>query len=312
MYGTALSPMIRIAAFVRKVPQMPELSGYTVKTYRYLRLAMVTLLLLLAVAVLIERSNTDPGCFQTSISAYYYTPASAIFVGTLIAVGVCMIVLKGSTEWEDILLNVGGMLAPVVALVPTPHKGSCFSVAGAQPDIEANVANNIPAIFIAGVVGLVLVAGIGLWYRSRGEGEWKREHTIGLAASAVVLAGGFAWFLGARDNFIDKAHYGAAFPLFFCIIGVVLINARGYGVQQTGSTDPGRVFRNRYTAIAVLMVVLPLLLWALSKAVDSNHLVLWVEAVLLVLFAAFWVIQTKELWTEGVRPDPVDTPAAGA
>jgi hypothetical protein len=29
--------------------------------------------------------------------------------------------------------------------------------------------------------------------------------------------------------------------------------------------------------------------------------VLWVEATLLVLFAAFWVIQTFELWTEGVR-----------
>ncbi len=72
------------------------------------------------------------------------------------------------------------------------------------------------------------------------------------------------------------------------------------------------MFRNRYTTIAVLMVVLPLLLWALSKAVDSNHLVLWVEAVLLVLFAAFWVIQTKELWTEGVRSIPVETPAAGA
>ena len=84
-----------------------------------------------------------------------------------------MVVLKGSTEWEDILLNVGGMLAPVVALVPTPGKGRCFSVAGAQPDIQSNVANNIPAIFVAGVVGLVITFWIGA--ARRGSTSSKRS-----------------------------------------------------------------------------------------------------------------------------------------
>ena len=281
---------------------MPELNGYSVKTYRYLRLAMVTLLLLLAAAVLIEWFHTDPGCFQTSISAYYYTPAQAIFVGTLISVGVCMVVLKGSTEWEDILLNVGGMLAPVVALVPTPNKGRCFSVVGAQPDIPANVANNIPAIFVAGVVGLVITFLIG-----QRDGAHEPKHLIGMGVAAVVLVGGFVWFLAARDEFIAHAHYGAAFPLFGCIVGVVLINARGYGARS-GTTDMTRVFRNRYTLIAVLMVLLPAAMWMLSLTVEWDHLVLWVEATLLVLFAAFWVIQTRELWTEGVREAP-PTPA---
>ena len=275
---------------------MPELSGYTVKTYRYLRLAMVTMLLLLAAAVLIERFHTDPGCFQTSISAYYYTPAQAIFVGTLIAVGVCMVVLKGSTEWEDILLNLGGMLAPVVALVPTPVKGRCFSVAGAQPDIPSNVANNIPAIFAAGLVGL----GITVWLGRRGLARHPKN-AIGVAVAGAVLAGGFGWFLAGRDHFIANAHYGAAFPLFGCIVAVVLINARGYGAREAGTTDVSRVFRNRYTLIAALMVALPLSMWLVSLAIEWYHLVLWVEATLLVLFAAFWVIQTRELWTEGVR-----------
>jgi hypothetical protein len=275
---------------------MPELRGYTVKTYRYLRIAMVMLLLLLAVAVLIEHVHTDPRCFQTSISAYYYTPAQAIFVGTLIAVGVCMVVLKGSTEGEDILLNLAGMLAPVVALVPTPSKGRCFSVAGAQPDIAANVANNIPAIFLAGLAGLVITFVLG----SR-DGRHDPRHLAGMGVAAAVLLGGFAWFLLGRDSFIDHAHYGAAFPLFVCIIGVVLINARWYGVRTTGSAEMGQSLRNRYTVIAVLMVVLPLALWLVSKAVTWDHLVLWVEAVLLLLFAGFWLIQTRELWTEGVR-----------
>lgn len=274
---------------------MPEMSDYTVKTYRYLRLAMVTMLLLLAAAVLIEWLRTDPGCFQTSISAYYYTPAQAIFVGTLITVGVCMVVLKGSTEWEDILLNLGGMLAPVVALVPTPGKGRCFSVAGAQPDIPSNVANNIPAVFVAGVVGLAITFWIG-----QRDGKHEVQQLLGMAVAAIVLVGGFAWFLGARDHFIANAHYGAAMPLFACIVAVVLINARGYGARS-GNRDLSGAFRNRYTLIAALMVLLPLAMWLVSFAVEWDHLVLWVEATLLVLFAAFWVIQTRELWTEGVR-----------
>ena len=80
---------------------MPALPGYTIKTYRYLRLAMLTMLVMLAAGVLIERAHNAAGCFQPSISDYYYTPAQAVFVASLITIGVCMIALKGSTEWED-------------------------------------------------------------------------------------------------------------------------------------------------------------------------------------------------------------------
>jgi len=101
---------------------MPELPGYTIKTYRYLRLAMLNMLVMPATGVLVERAHNDAGCLQPSISDYYYTPARAVFVASLTTIGVCMIALKGSTEWEDILLNLGGMLAPVVAFVATPER----------------------------------------------------------------------------------------------------------------------------------------------------------------------------------------------
>ncbi|WP_130388544.1 hypothetical protein [Kribbella sp. VKM Ac-2569] len=76
--------------------------GYSIKTYRYLRMAMPAMIVLLAAALVIEWAKTDPHCLQTSISAYYYTPVRAIFVGSLITIGVCMVVLKGNTEPEDI------------------------------------------------------------------------------------------------------------------------------------------------------------------------------------------------------------------
>src|SRR5690349_9423078 len=82
-------------------------------------------------AVLTERLKAAPGCFQQSISAYQYTPVRGFFVGVTFALGICLICLRGSTEIEDALLNIAGMLAPVVALVPTEYSVSarhCTSV----------------------------------------------------------------------------------------------------------------------------------------------------------------------------------------
>lgn len=275
--------------------------GYTIKTYRYLRLAMVTMLALLAAGVVIERFSNPAGCFQPSISDYYYTPAQAVFVGALVTIGVCMIVLKGSTEWEDILLNLAGMLAPVVAFVPTPAGATCSSVPNVAPDIPANVENNIAALFVAGVVGVATVAVLAWMARANSTSNWRSAHTIGMLVALVVLLGGFGWFHWGRQSFIDNAHYAAALPLFIAIIAVAVINARESAREHTGAMAARDVAGNRYFLVATLLVVLPVLEWGVSKVVDTNHLVLWVEVTVLVLFAAFWLMQTEELWSEGVR-----------
>jgi hypothetical protein len=100
----------------------------TRKTYRYVRIGMVGATVLLGTPVLIEHNTVEPACWQTSISAYYYSPVRAVFVGALMAIGLSLIVIKGSTWPEDVCLNVAGMLAPVVALVPTADHGTCWSV----------------------------------------------------------------------------------------------------------------------------------------------------------------------------------------
>jgi hypothetical protein len=280
---------------------MPEHPDYTIKTYRYLRLALLTMLVLIAAGVLIERANNPADCFQPSISDYYYTPAQAVFVGALVTIGVCMIALKGSTEWEDILLNLGGMLAPIVAFVPTPAGATCSSVPNIAPDIPANVANNIPALFVAGAVGVATVLVLAFLRRARATSNWNHTHTIGVLVALAVLLGGFGWFQWGRDSFIGNAHYAAALPLFVAIILVAVINARELTQEQTGAMAARDVSTNRYFVVAALLVVLPVLEWLVSKAVSTDHLVLWVEVTVLVLFAWFWLLQTAELWSEGVR-----------
>jgi dipeptide/tripeptide permease len=274
---------------------MSALDDYAIKTYRYLRLAMVTLIFLLAVSLAVEWWETGRSCFQTSISAYYYTPVQAILVGVLISIGVCMIALKGNTGREDILLNVGGMLAPAVALVPTPGAGDCRSVAASVQDTSANIANNMTALFVTGAIGLLLAIGLLVKDRHRDRLSWW-----GAGVTFVVLVGGFIWFVSYRAGFTEGAHYTAALALFACIIGVVGSNALR---SRSDSRDPrkAKAFTIRYAAIAVGMLVSLLGMGLWKWLVGWDHAVLWIEGTLIVLFAAFWIIQTFEMWDEGVR-----------
>lgn len=273
--------------------------GYPIKTYRYLRMAMVAMIVLLGAAVVIEWSKTDPHCLQTSISAYYYTPVRAIFVGALITIGVCMVVLKGNTETEDILLNVAGILAPGVALVPTPGQGRCHSVPVVLGDAGANVSNNMLALFVVGVPCLLLAAFFIVRDRVRQPDGWTPMYVLGLAVAVLIFGGGLAWFLLDRSGFIGHAHYAAAIVMFACIVVVVLVNAEQYRHKHADPHSPA----NRYSVIAVAMVVVPLLMVAWKKVFGWDHAVLGIEASLIVLFAAFWISQTEELWNEGLRQE---------
>jgi hypothetical protein len=281
---------------------MPVPGGYSIKTYRYLRMAMVAMIALLGAALVIEWSKTDPSCLQNSISAYYYTPVRAIFVGSLITIGVCMVVLKGNTEPEDILLNVAGLLAPAVALVPTPGRGTCHSVPVDVGDAAANVANNMLALFVIGAPCLVLTAIFVIRDRIAHPDRWTPMYVLGLGVSALIFGGGIVWFFADRSGFIGNAHYAAAIVMFVCIVAVVLLNAEQFRRKQRKHAVPHSP-ANRYSVIALAMVVAPFAMLGWRALFGWEHAVLWIEGVLILLFAAFWLSQTQELWNEGIRQE---------
>jgi hypothetical protein len=80
-------------------------------------MALVALLVGLAVAVLWQ-TYRQGGKILDSVIAYYYTLAQGIFVGALIGLGACMIALRGGNVPEEVFLNLGGMFAAGVAVVP--------------------------------------------------------------------------------------------------------------------------------------------------------------------------------------------------
>ena len=75
-----------------------------------------------------------------------------VLVGVLVSMGVCLIALKGNTDGEDLLMNLAGMLAPVVAFVPLGGAETCSSAPLLVPDLPATVAVTMPALFVTGFV----------------------------------------------------------------------------------------------------------------------------------------------------------------
>ncbi|MBN1308142.1 MAG: hypothetical protein JXA18_09510 [Chitinispirillaceae bacterium] len=84
---------------------------------------------------------------QGSISAYYHTPMRNWFVGPLWALGICLIVYRGYGTTENRILNVAGVLAILVALLPTSNPS-----AGSVEIFTAPLLHGIVAIVFFGLI----------------------------------------------------------------------------------------------------------------------------------------------------------------
>jgi hypothetical protein len=295
-------------------------------TYRYLRIAMVGAVVLLAASIAIERSKVN--CWQTSISAYYYTPVRAIFVGSLLAVALALIAYKGKGAWEDLILNLAGMLAPVVAVAPTTDVGRCWSLPPIPLPVKddgslaewvvANIDNNIYGLLIAGLLGLAISAIIAMINRVSNRSNQsvmapiKVEWTtlIGLGLTALVLASGW-WLIRNWDDFDTEAHGYAAVGMFVCFIGAIVANVLE-NWRKRRKERRHKVWSWVYMVVAGLMVLGAVIIW--RTRFFGDHTVFALEAYEIGWFALYWSAQTAENWFEKVETERSgsDTLAADA
>jgi len=295
-------------------------AGASVRTYRYLRLSLVALVGLLLASVWLERLTGDPAhAHLGSISAYFYTPARSIFVATLVALGISLVAIVGRRGFEDSALNLAGMLAPIVAFVPTPRgaggapcdpDGRC----SVPTELVPSVVNNVTCLIGLGLAGIVL----GIVTNVRNP-HCSRATVLGCAAAILAWAAFTAWFVLGRESFLGGAHFGAAGPLFTLITLVALVNARKARRRRgSGAGSAGSAFMALYGLVATVMAVT--LATAVVLAVmdqvggggTPNEWVLWVEVVMLVAFGAFWVAQTVDYWADGVPEEARETLGAVA
>jgi hypothetical protein len=271
-------------------------------TYRYLRGGMPVMLVMLASALIIERATAT--CWQTSISAYYFTGVHAVFIGTICAIGTLLVVYRGSNDTEDVLLNLAGILAFVVALVPTTRPVLLCGASALPVDAvsERAVIGNVWALVVA-----LAVSRAASWWMYRRTGTSRDRSPLGTVAIWVqrgVLAVGLVTLILAPRWFVANAHGIAASAMFGVFIVTVLINAFLAGRQDQLKSPHSELYHHVYQVISIAMVV------TLSAAVlvhfllDAfNHTVLIVEVLLIGEFGAYWVIQTVELWNTSTRDE---------
>ena len=276
----------------------------SIQTYRYVRASIVGSVLLLFAAVGLQ-IVADGGAVESSISAYYYGPARSVFVGILVAMGLALVAIKGRSGLEEIALNLAGMLAPVVAFVPTTvlaSKGTCPEDVKRCIDAQflPGVENNMGALILVGPPVLVFA-----WWTSRKHGTTDRSGRLSLWGATAVWAVFAAWFWwGPRQPFLDLAHYVSAVLMFGLVIVVVAYNA--LRTDHAFSVAGGVVsYRRLYSVIAALMAItlVTAVVYFFVTGADTRLSFPWIfllETILLTLFMAFWVVQTKEFWNEGL------------
>jgi hypothetical protein len=276
------------------------------KTYRYLRIGMIGAVILLGVSILLESSRANNAvtnadwCLQDSISAYYYTPVRAIFVASMFIVGFALIAYKGHSVGEDFLLNIAGMFAPIVAIVPTTTVGDCWSIEPSPLPVTeegslanwvvTNIDNNIDALLIVGSLS-VLVAFL-IWRMTKRDEKRLAEIQPGtgwlLLATALGLSA--AWLLKfyGRDFFLANAHGKSAILFFVFLWSAIITNI----VQHWRLHQP---YVAPYIVVALAMLVgIPV------SFLFGDHQILAMEAWEIIAFATYWIVQSVENWDEKV------------
>lgn len=258
------------------------------RTYRYVRLAILGAVLALLVSV--AAVAIDLGTAPESLSAAFYTPARTVFTGSLFAVSLALLALSGRSV-PQALLDVAAVLAPLIAIIPTP-------VGGVVPAaVHADVVNGLITFAIVGVVALVATLFVARAQRTLTRGVLT---TAGAAGGLIV---GFPlWAAVDQESLLRFGHLAATLA-FFALIAAVA----GWTAWAPTSSRPaaraiyGTIAVGILAAIGFLFVVFLLSVADPRGAATGIPLVLIAEVVLLLLFSAFWIVETAQTWND---PDP--------
>jgi hypothetical protein len=278
-------------------------------TYRYLRVAIVAVVLVLFVSLTMQiitdhgRLESGEEWWHSSISAYFYSPVQSIFVGTLVGIGTCLIAIKGRRGAEEVLLNFAGMFAFVVALVPTPLDSEMCTGEPYCLDVPERVGNNVGTLLLVG--GLVLLLS-----------TWPRRHDVGSAEGLdlwltwLTWAATGVWLLVWPASFLEVAHYAAALLLFACLVAVAWINGSDPAVTAQALERlrgmSAAAYRVWYRWIAVVMATVMVAGLVTMFVLDRYFPELFpqtlfvVETVMMLVFVLFWVLQTIQFWDIGL------------
>ncbi len=305
------------------------------RSHRYLRLSLVIAVLAVFVGVGVQVART--GMWLPSISHYVYTPAGGVFVASLVAASLALVVLAGR-DLETVFLDIAAVFAPLIALVPTGISPELLAGIATRDDAEPGPCspdeNCIPLADMEAVstgvitytVVLACVVVLSLWirrdtvrmlWRTRADAAvagraWALWSTFTAPAVAVVVAivlnlAAFVPPISAGFPFNPwlgiSVHFAATILFFVAFAAVPVVNVIRYlAARRRGDSRIPTRYAVVYVLVPVLLVIDLAVMVVLVKADLPGIGVLVCEVVSLTLFAAFWIAQTIQWWREDNPP----------
>ena len=317
-------------------PPGPDLpSPVAARTYSAIRMGVVAVIFALGVAVARDIYNAGGHCVQRSLSAYFYTPVGPVFIGALLIIGFAMIAIWGKTAVEDAALNLAGLLIAAVALVPTLDNNYCSLPADVRDQIpddatqnkldEALILANAPNVHsnfftflvtVSAILVVVAITGVVLYRRAEPSRRPSKAaliaYTITWSLAAIAVVVYVVLYQDADDVSSDFNHnlhgWSANIGVSFVIVAVAAA-----AVQKARSNDTTKPWLkrwqprwwNRWVWIYGLLALAMVVAAAVFKLGGSllpdwwdSHSTFLLEAIVILLLAVFWVLQTIDRWDE--------------
>ncbi|MGZ4584782.1 MAG: hypothetical protein ACXVYI_10565 [Mycobacterium sp.] len=265
----------------------------TLAIYRDLRVGMVVILLMLAAAIVIEQLWAT--CWQIALSAYYYTSAHSILIAALLALGTLFIVYRGSSDTEDVLLTLAGVSALMIAMVPQGRPDKLCGRDDLPSQYEPAIQPNVWAVVIALSLGWLLM--LGQYLRTSTRRKKSLGGVVSLCIFWLIMALGLIALIFWPDKFIEYAHGTAGVLMLSAFIATTFCTAYLARREEESKAPHRRRYTWLYRVIgAVMLVTLIAVITAHLKHPGWELWILVLETTLILEFAAYWVVQTIELW----------------
>jgi hypothetical protein len=288
--------------------------GPALQTYRYLRLTLALPAVFLIVATLLEAWNQ--AAFRQSISDSYQGPVRDVFVGALMASGVCMIAYKGRSKLEDYALNFGGFNTFFVALVPnnftqvlrdapTGSLGATGTVTREQ--MLTNLRLVLAAFLLVAVVFVVLDARLMQWSAIRWQNQQPVSNVLVVVSWVaevvfIVVVGGvlMGWETLFGASIFGIVHFAAAGLLIANLSFAVASHAFPDKLRTAADDAPEPHSTQVFYRVVVALMWLGLLVGGFAIAKNVSYSVLATEYYEIVMFLLFWAVATRHGWNPTV------------
>jgi hypothetical protein len=279
------------------------------QTYRYVRIVVVLPAVWLIVAILVTSIAHPP--VNDSISDYYGGPIRDIFVGGLMACGICMVAYKGRSKLEDWALNFAGANAFLVALVPNSFtdllkEAQAAETTSTPPPVSSHdlVTNLRVSVFLYLGVVLAFVL-IDRYLVKRWTGFHVREQTMPanaliavswvgealLVVAVVALVADYRTILGA--SVFTIVHFAAA-GLLVVNLSFAAASCAFDGLYKSGKAPLGP---HRILKTVTFAMLLGIVGGGICILCGVDYSILVTELWEIVFFLIFWISATSIEWT---------------